>query len=480
MNKPLRKVTVFVVLLFAALFVSTSTLQVFAASDLNADSRNTRTLYASFSAQRGAIIVGKESIAKSIAVDDEWQYLREYSSPELYSALTGYFTLTQGMSGLESALNGYLTGSTDSQFFTQLHNLITGQKAQGASATLTIDPTVQKAAWDALGSNKGAVVALNPKTGAVIAMVSKPGYDPNTLASHNTADVLTAYQALVDDASNPLFNRAIGGDLYVPGSTFKVIVAAAALSNGYTMESAFPNPTTLTLTNSTSVIRNSTKGKCGGLKSDTVTLKQALQYSCNIPFAELGAALGQDKIRTTAEALGFGKTVDIPMTSTASVYPDNMDEAQTMLSSFGQYDVRVSPLQMAMVSATIANGGTEMTPNVVKQIRSSTLETLQDFAPTVFAQPLTGDVTSSLTEMMINNVENGYASGAKIKGVSVAGKTGTAQNGENQKYTLSFTGFAPANDPQVAIAVFVENQDADSNVVAAPIAKKVMEAVLSR
>lgn len=480
MNRPLRRVTIFVVMLFLSLFVSTSTLQVFAAPTLNADSRNSRTLYASFSAQRGAIIVGKKSIAKSVAVDDEWKYLREYTSAEMYSAVTGYFTLTQGTSGLEAALNDYLTGTTDSQFFSQVHNLLTGQKAQGASVTLTLDADVQKVAWDALGDNNGAVVALNPKTGAIIAMVSKPGYDTNLLSSHNTSDVIAAYKKLLNDSNNPLFNKAIGGDLYVPGSTFKLVVAAAALANGYTMDSTFANPAIITLPNSTSTVQNSTKGKCGGITSSTVTLKEALQYSCNIPFAELGAELGQDKIAAAADSLGFGKTVNIPMTSTASVYPTGMDAAQTMLSSFGQYDVRVSPLQMAMVAAAIANDGVEMTPNIVKQIRSSTLETLQDFTPTVFSQAMSSSVAKSLTEMMVNNVDNGYASSAKIKGVSVAGKTGTAQNGVGQKYTLSFTGFAPADDPEVAVAVFVENQDAGSNEVAAPIAKKVMKAVLNK
>lgn len=480
MNRPLRRVTIVVVALFVALFASTSTLQVFAASSLNADSRNTRTLYASFSTQRGAIIVGQEAIAQSVASDDDWQYLRTYSSPEMYSAITGYFTLTQGITGLEYSLNSYLSGTTGSQFFTQVNNLITGQKAQGASVTLTIDQKVQQAAWDALGDNQGAVVALNPQTGAIIAMVSKPGYDTNLLASHDTASVISEYNTLLNDPSDPLFNRAIGGDLYVPGSTFKLVVATAALENGYTMDSTFANPASLTLPNTTTSIQNSTSGKCGGISSDTVTLKQALQYSCNIPFAELGLALGQDKIKAVADAYGFDDTVDIPMTSTASQYPTGMDDAETMMSAFGQYNVRVSPLQMAMISAAIANGGTEMYPNIVKQIRSSTLDTLEDFTPTVYATPISSTVASTLTSMMVNNVDNGYASSAKIDGVSVAGKTGTAQNGVGQKYTLSFTGFAPSTDPQVAVAVFVENQDASSNEIAAPIAKKVMEAVLNK
>ncbi|HHW50884.1 MAG TPA: penicillin-binding protein 2 [Pseudoclavibacter sp.] len=480
MNKPLRRVTIVVVMLFVSLFVSTSTLQVLDVSTLNADSRNTRALYASFSAQRGSIIVGKDAIASSVAVDDEWQYLREYSDPELYSAITGYFTLTQGSSGLESALNDYLTGTADTQFFDRLYNLITGQTSQGASVTLTIDPEIQQAAWDALGDNNGSIVALDPSTGEILAMVSKPGYDPNTLASHDTSAVIDAYNDLLADEDDPLINKAISGDLYTPGSTFKIIVAAAALQNGYTMDSTFDNPSELTLPNSTSVIHNSTNGTCGGLESDTVTLEQALQYSCNIPFAELGLELGQDTIRETAEALGFGDSVSIPMTSTASIYPTDMDDAQTMLSSFGQYDVRVTPLQMAMVAATIANDGVEMTPNIVEQIRSSSLETLEEFTPTVYAEPLSSEVSEVLTEMMVNNVDNGYASNAKIDGVSVAGKTGTAENGVGDLYTLSFIGFAPADDPEVAIAVFVEDQEAGSSEVAAPIAKKVMEAVLDK
>jgi peptidoglycan glycosyltransferase len=265
---------------------------------------------------------------------------------------------------------------------------------------------------------------------------------------------------------------------------FKIVMTAAALSGGdFTPDSEFPNPGTLQLPESNSFISNAEGGSCGG--GATATIATALRLSCNIPFAQLGAAMGDDRIRAMAESFGFGKKIEIPMPATPSIYPEKLNAPQLMLSSFGQYDDKVTPLQMAMVSAAIANGGVLMQPTLIESVTAPDLRVISTLEPTVFSTPVSPEVAATMNQMLVNGVANGAASNARISGVDVAGKTGTAENGEGEPFTLWFTGFAPANDPQVAIAVVVENSGglssgAFGNRVAAPMAKKVLEAVLSR
>ncbi|TBN58159.1 penicillin-binding protein 2 [Glaciihabitans arcticus] len=484
MNKELKRVSTVVLLMFLALFVSTSVIQVASVDSLKADPRNSRTLYDSFSAERGPILVDGVAIAESTPVDDAFSYLRTYSNGPLYAPVTGYFTLNQGNTGVEGSLNDYLSGSANEQFLNKLYGIITGQDPKGAAVETTIDASVQQAAWDALGSNSGAVVAIVPQTGEILAMVSKESFDPNLLAVHKTSEVIASYEALSADAGKPLVNRAIGGDLYPPGSVFKIIMTAAALESGeYTPESEFPNPPRLTLPESSNVIRNAGGSNCGG--GENASIATALRLSCNIPFAQLGLALGNERVRDMAEGFGFGTSFDLPMASTPSQYPQTASDAEQMLSSFGQASDRVTPLQMAMVSAAVANGGTVMQPTVVEKILGPDLTVLQQFEPTVFNNPISPENADIIKQMMVDGVANGAASNARISGVDVGGKTGTAENGGSRPYTLWFTGFAPADNPQVAVAVVVENggglgQSAFGNQIAAPIAKKVIEAVLSR
>jgi peptidoglycan glycosyltransferase len=362
--------------------------------------------------------------------------------------------------------------------------LLSGNPVSGASVELTIDEDVQLAAWKALGKMKGAVVAIEPATGRILALVSKSGFDANLLSTHNTGDASANYTALLTDKNAPLINRAIGGDLYAPGSVFKLIVAAAAFESGkYDPQSKLPNPAKYILPGTTTAITNSGEGKCGGAK--TVSIATALKLSCNVPFAQLGIALGQEAIARQAESFGFGEVFAIPMKSTPSTYPENMDDAQTGLTAFGQFDVRVSPLQMAMVSAAIANAGIEMKPYLVEQIFTSNLTVLEEGKPIEFGRSITTSTAERLKTMMIAAVSSGVSSNARIPGIKVAGKTGTAENGVGDPYTLWFTGFAPADNPQVAVAVVVEDgggmgQSGRGNTLAAPIAKKVMEAVLNK
>ncbi|WBU37221.1 peptidoglycan D,D-transpeptidase FtsI family protein [Homoserinibacter sp. YIM 151385] len=483
MNKELRRVSFVVLLMFLALFGSSTFIQVFQQDSLRADSRNTRTLYDSYSRERGPILVGGEAIAESTPVDDQYRFQRSYAD-RIYSPVTGYFTLNQGNTGIEGALNDYLSGSSNEQFLDQLNATITGQDPKGAAVSLSLDPEVQRAAWDALEGKKGAVVAIEPATGRILAMVSRPTFDADVFAVHDSGSVIQSYDQLLADADQPLQNRAIAGDLNPPGSVFKLVVTAAALESGrYTPEDAFDNPAQLTLPGTSSVITNSSGGTCGG--GAEATIATALRLSCNIPFAELGRELGWQAISDQAKAFGFEQDLRIPLKVTPSVYPPTESEAQTMLSAFGQASDRVTPLQMAMVSAAVANDGRLMKPDLVDEITAPDLSVLEGFEPEVLSEPISPETAATMTQMMVQGVTNGAASNARIDGVDVAGKTGTAENGEGEPYTLWFSGFAPADDPQVAVAVVVEDgggmgQDGFGNLLAAPVAKSVIEAVLSR
>jgi len=352
----------------------------------------------------------------------------------------------------------------------------------GAAVELTVDPDAQRAAWDALGNRKGAVVAIEPATGRILALVSKPTFDANLLASHVYGEVVDASRNYSENEDDPLVNRAIGGDLYAPGSVFKLVVASAALESGnYTAQSSFENLSEYVLPGTTTPVFNSGRSTCGS--GERVTLETALIRSCNIPFAMLAVELGQDRIRAQAELMGFGDELEIPMAVTPSIYPEGMDLAQTGLSGFGQFDVRVTPLQMALVTAAIANQGVIMNPQLIKSVVASNLNILSQPQPTVFSSPISRETAGFLTRMMVDSVEIGVAGRAGISQVAVAGKTGTAENGPAEPYTLWFTGFAPAEKPQVVVTVVIEDgggigQNGTGNQLAAPIAKAVMEAVL--
>ena len=483
MNREIKRVTILISLMFVSLFVAASTIQVISADSLTNDRRNFRPVYDSYKVLRGSILVDNKPIASSVKSNDEFRYTRVYASP-MYSALTGFYSYFQGRAGLEGTLDSYLRGSNSSQFFEQLNAIFSGNPVTGASAELTINPKVQQVAWDALGNMRGAVVAIEPRTGRILALVSKPGFDANLLAVHSGNQSQTNYSALLTDKNRPLINRAIAGDLYAPGSVFKLVVASAALESGkYSPSTLIDNPVTFTLPGTKTVIHNSGEGKCGGAKK--VTLAQALKLSCNIPFAQVGIALGQDAIRAQAQKFGFGDIVKIPMSVTASVYPTNMDASQTGLSAFGQFDVRVSPLQIAMISATIANGGMAMQPTLIDSITTANLQVLSAPKPTEYGRAISATTAERVKSMMVAAVASGVSSNGAIKGISVAGKTGTAQNGPKQPYTLWFTGFAPADDPKVAVAVVIEDgggmgQKGFGNLLAAPIARKVMQAVLNQ
>ena len=315
MKKEMKRVSVVVLAMFLALFVSTSVIQVFQADSLAADGRNSRTLYDSYRTERGPILAGGEVIAQSVATGDRFAFQRQYPKGELYSAVTGYFNPTQGSSGIERSMNDLLSGTSNLQFLDEINRIISGQPPKGAAVQVTIDPAVQQAAYDAMSGLTGSVVAIEPSTGRILAMVSTPTYDPNTLAGTDSSQVIANYDALLNNEGDPLINRAISGDLNPPGSTFKLIVATAAFESGdYAPETQLPNPASLTLPGTNTPVYNSGRGQCGS-GGDTVSISDAIRYSCNIPMAELGIKLGDDLIRETAERYGFNQDLSIPMSA---------------------------------------------------------------------------------------------------------------------------------------------------------------------
>ncbi len=481
MNTPVRRLALVVAGLFATLLVSTTLIQYVFAADLNARPDNRRTLLSTYARDRGEILVGQTAVARSTPTDDEYKFQREYPEGDLYAHVTGFYSFYGAGGGLEQAENALLSGSSDKLFYRRVSDLFTGRKPQGANVETTLDPAVQEAAAKGLGDQAGAAVALDPSTGAILAMVSSPTYDPNTLAGHDLTAVGETYDALNADPERPLVNRGIGGDLYPPGSVFKVVTAAAALSTGdYTEDSVLPGPAVLDLPQTDADLPNVFDGPCG---SGEVTMTEALTISCNTAFASLGLEIGAETLQDQAARFGFGDSISVPMRVTPSSVPEELNPPQLAQSSIGQYDVRTTPMQMAMVAAGVANDGLVMTPYLVESVIGSDLSVIESAKPTELSEAVTPDVAAQLTRMMESVVDNGSGRRAQIPGVEVAGKTGTAQHGEGRPAHAWFISFAPADDPQIAVAVIVEDgvnerSETGGGAVAAPIAKQMMEARL--
>ena len=498
MNRPIRNLAIGCMVLFLALLVNVTYLQYVQSdqlSSLSAHPDNRRVLDAEYSRQRGAIVVKGKEIARSVKSDDQYEYQREYPQARQYAQITGFYSRDWGVGGIESTENDWLSGNDDKLFVNRVIDLLGNEEPQGGSVSLTINPKAQKAAYDglrALGENvQGAVVALEPSTGKVLAMVSSPTYDPNRLASHDFTAVNRAHQQLLENDLQPLNNRAIELTL-PPGSTFKLVTAAAALESGkYQPDSMVPGGSRLDLPQTDHDLPNENGGSCGG---DRITLTRALQVSCNVAFGSVGLKLGAAALQEQAEKFGWGQRyfldLDDALTRQApSRFPDP-DAPQTALSAIGQWEVAATPLQMAMVAAGIANGGTVMKPYLVDETRSSDLEVTDKTNPADPDHVLTRNAVSAatarkLTEMMVAVVDNGTAVNAQIPGVQVAGKTGTAQSEADRPPYAWFVSFAPAETPSVAVAVLVQDAGVDRNAIsgnglAAPIAKAVMEAVLNQ
>ncbi|MFH8939415.1 peptidoglycan D,D-transpeptidase FtsI family protein [Streptomyces griseosporeus] len=483
MNKTIRRASVFALLLVFALLVRATWVQYYDGQALADDKDNRRNAIQTYAEPLGNIIVAGRAVTGSTRTSGgDLAYKRTYTDGRLYAAVTGYASQAYAPTQLEGIYADLLNG-TDSRLKTVM-DTVTGKRADPGNVLTTIDPDVQKAAYEALGDKKGGAVAIDPKTGRILAAVSTPSYDPSSLTDANTAG--KAWKELNADPDKPLTNRALRQPL-PPGSTFKLVVAAAALEDGLVSSvdarTDSPNPytapgTTVPLTN------ENPSAPCGN-----ASIRVALQYSCNNVFGKLAVDLGQDKVRAMAEKFGFNdEEQDVPVRAYTSVYPKDMDKPQTALSGIGQFDVTATPLQMAMVSAAIANGGTLVSPHMVSTVTDGGGDVLQNYDDNAGSEEIISSSTAEqLQSAMRTVVEEGTGTNARIDGATVGGKTGTAQHGENNSKTpyAWFTSYAKADGKEVAVAVMVEQSDAarsevSGNGLAAPVAKAMMKAALDK
>jgi peptidoglycan glycosyltransferase len=486
-NGPIRKVAAGCMLLVFLLLANITYVQAIRADELNSRSDNRRVLLDEYAKERGPILVGDEPVALSVETDDEFAYLRQYPVPLLYAPATGYYSSVFGRSAVERSENDVLSGNDDRLFARRLVDLVTNREQRGGTVKLTLNPAAQQAAYDALGDNKGAVVALDPRTGAILTMVSKPSYDPNPLASHSVEEQQAAWQVLQEDPEKPTLNRAIAQTL-PPGSVFKIVTAAAALESGrYEPDSLIPGPAEYDLPQSTVDLPNQSGEACGSGPEELITLTNALRVSCNTAFAYLGNDLGDDALREQAERFGYNSEplTDEDLNAATSIFPAELDAPQTALAAIGQFDVRATPLQIAMVSAGIANDGTVMNPYLIEELRDpDRVKVLERTEPEELSRAVSTETAQELTAMMVEVVENGTGQNGQLDGIQVAGKTGTAQTTPERPPYAWFTSFAPADDAQIAVAVVIEEapdtarDDIAGGRLAAPVAKAVMEAVL--
>lgn len=485
MNRPLRRVAAACGLLMVLLLLNLNFIQVIKADEYRDDPKNVRVLYEQYSRERGAILVASDPIAFSKETGDKLKYLRVYADGKLYAFATGYYSHIYGRSGVERSEDSILSGDDDRLFVRRIVDLLTKESTQGGAVKLTLNPAAQEAAYKGLAGRRGAVVALEPSTGRILAMVSSPSYDPNELASHDNNEVTSAWRRYTDNDQMPLLNRALS-QTYPPGSTFKLVTAAAALSSGrYTPTGEVPGPARLDLPLTNVDLPNYFDGTCTP-GSQKTTIKRALEKSCNTTFGAIGMDLGGEALQKQAEAFGFGDRYEVPLPVVASIFPSDLNAPQTAQSAIGQFDVRATPLQMAMVVAAIANQGVLMKPYLVDEVRAPDLDVLDRTDPEEIGRAIRPQVAADLTAIMVSVVDNGTATNARIGGVKVAGKTGTAQVGEGKNPHAWFVCFAPADDPKVAIAVVLENGGSErqievgGNLLAAPIARAVMEAILGK
>ena len=489
MNRQITRIAVVGLVLLASLIVGTTYWQAWAASGLANRQDNSIQRVAEFSVKRGKIYAadGKTVLADNVqrTVAGQRLYFRKYPQRGLAAHIVGYSTQVRSRAGLEASENDFLTGSNTnlSTVLDTTFDRLKGATIKGNDLQLTIRPGAQAIALKALGGKCGAAVALEPRTGRLLVSVSSPTYDPNLIEGQYNLATKPRF-----GCSSPLFNRAEQG-LYTPGSAFKVITAAAALESGkYTINSTFHDPGYCTEYGQK--VSNFADQR-GPEVFGTVNFTQALQHSINAVFCEIGMSLGGQRLLDQTKKFGFYSVppLETPVNERAvsAVYNKHrptLDASKVDPGrlAFGQgpetADPRVTPLQMAMVAATIANGGLVMRPYVVERVVAPNGSTVVHTSPDVLGRAVTADHAAEITQMMEAVVQGGTGTAAQLPGIRVAGKTGTAETGQNHVNTTWFICFAPADNPRVAVAVVVENQQATGGTVAAPIAKQIMEALI--
>ncbi|MGW2638739.1 penicillin-binding transpeptidase domain-containing protein [Streptomyces sp. NPDC001348] len=485
MTKHIHRAAAFCVLLLAALLVNAARVQVVQSRSYDGNPANRRPSIARYQQPRGNILVGGEPVTGSWDSGEQLRYERSYRYGPLYAPVTGFSSQRYGTTLLEHTEDAVLSGTDPMLSALPLWNDVARARNAGGDVVTTLSRDAQQAAFKGLGARKGAVAAIEPATGRVLALVSTPSYDPTELSGNGEA-VASAWARLGDDPEKPMLNRAVR-QTYPPGSTFKVVTAAAALDAGAVRDldrrTRSPDPYTLPGT------RTRLTNESDGCRDASV--RMAFEWSCNTVFAKLGVDTGAEHMRATAQAFGFNdRHLRIPFPVAPSTFDPGVDRAQLALSSIGQFNTRATPLQMAMVAAAVANGGQLRPPYLVERITRRGGETVAEYGPRPPRLVMRPSTAARMRELMTDVVREGTGGNAAIRGATVGGKTGTAQHGIGNSGVpyAWFVSWAQADDelePKVAVAVVVEDASADRGHIsgggdAAPIAKAVMEAVLGR
>lgn len=488
MNRSIFRLGVFMIVLFAALFVKLNWIQVVQKDELDNNPLNSAQVRRDFNRPRGTIISADGAIlAQSKKTDDpssEFDRQREYPLGDLFGQVTGFFSFRYGSSGVEKQYNDELAGATFSQQVRGFGDLFVSRENVG-NVVLSLRKDIQQVAKDQLGNREGSVVALDPRDGSILGFWSFPSYDPNTVSS-NDSDISKSAWELLNAAPGTPMRAHMYQDRYFPGSTFKVVTGGIGLETGKVTNTdpVYPFVSSYTPQDTNKPIRNFGGETCGG------PLPEILRVSCNSSFAQMGAeTIGAVDMVAGTGKWGFNSAPRIDLPDPAkSVFPTDVGRNQPKLaqSSIGQNDVQATPIQMAMVAGAVANGGRMMTPHVMSEIRDPQGNLIKNYAVNEWLRPLSPANASAMYEDMLGVVRSGTATGLQIAGCAVGGKTGTAQLGtEPPKSHTWIIGFAgPPNKPAtVAVAVVVLNQSGGSEAtggrVAAPIARAVLQTALA-
>ncbi|MEU1100237.1 penicillin-binding transpeptidase domain-containing protein [Streptomyces tibetensis] len=483
MTRHIRHAQYFCALLLVALLVNAARVQVVQAPSYDRNPANRRPDIARYEQPRGDIWVGGRPVTGSRDTREHLRYERTYTDGPMYAPVTGFASQLYGTTLLESSEDGVLSGADPMLAPFPLWNDFTRARNAGGDVVTTLHPAAQEAAYRGLSGHKGAVAALEPSTGRILALVSAPSYDPQPLSGNGSA-AARAWRRLTADKDKPMLNRAVR-QTYPPGSTFKVVTAAAALDSGVVTDLDAPtdSPAPYRLPGTRTRLTNSSKG-CAD-----ASVREAFTFSCNTVFAKLGVEVGAADMTASAQALGFNNgELRIPFPVARSTFDTTLDEAQLALSSIGQYNTRATPLQMAMVAAAVANGGQVRDPYLVERTTRPGGSTLAAAGSRPIRQAMYPSTAGLLRAMMRDVVEYGGGRKAAIRGAQVGGKTGTAQHGLGNSgipYAWFISWAQGEGDlvPRVAVAVVMEDAEAKRGDIsgggdAAPIARAVMEAVL--
>lgn len=482
MERQIRRVGIAMIALFLAVFVQLNYVQIFAASDIANNGANSRALIKKYSVKRGSIVtIDDVEIARSVATKGKYKYKRTYPGGELFAHITGYLPFTGQATGIEAAFDDDLRGEGGTLSMQDLQDRLLGSGERGDDVVLSIDSRLQETARDALGENVGAIVAMDPATGEIRAMFSNPTFNPNPLASFDSAKAEEYYQSLDPTSGTSPLVAVATRRTFPPGSTFKVLTASAALESGrYQPDSTFPDPNELELPLTDQTLTNYSKTACTG--SGQIDLFTALEVSCDTTFAIIGLRI-HDAIREMAERMGFNESLPLETGTAVSRFPDIPDDQEPLraYAGIGQGEVAATTLQMALVAATVANGGEVPLPRLLYRIIDASAGVVSEPGPETMGEAMSAQDANDVKEMMVAVVESGTGTNAQIEGVEVAGKTGTAQSAVGADPHAWFISFAPADNARLVVAVFVQNggsfgAEATGALVAAPMAKAVLEA----